>query len=139
MNDDIHWVKIGFWSIVAVLIIAAISVGGWALDVALSGPAGQGAAYKQKESAVNRIQKQEMFVQLNEDFTGYLSKITIAKSALKNTPADLKGIKQTELEGVQQMCVDTAQQYNAESGKYTSRDWKSTGLPYRLNPNDCTT
>lgn len=121
--------------ILVVLLVAALVAGGWALTIALAGPSGAAQAYKQKESATNRIQKQELFVQLNADIDGYIAKIRIAKQAVA---ADPTSVNKTNLIGVEQICVDTVQQYNAESLKYTSRDFKSAGLPYRRSTLACT-
>jgi Rieske Fe-S protein len=122
------------YTVLAVIVVGIISAALWGAGVLFAGPKGQGEAYKQKESAVNRIEKQEMFVQLNEDFQGFIAKIEVAKQAYQRDPSD---VNSTNLTGVTQICIDTAQQYNAESQKYTSRDFKSAGLPYRLDPADC--
>lgn len=135
--------NITVWIIASVLLIGALSIGLWAFGVFTSNIKGAGEAIKIKNAAVNRIQKQENFVQENEDYTGYLIKIKIAKQALAVLPANAtseeRQVAQANVTGVQQQCVDTAQQYDADSQKYTARDFKSAGLPYRLDPERCMT
>ena len=122
------------WIIGILLLVALIGGAVWGFQVAFASPAGKGGAYRQKESALNRVQKQEMFQQLNADIDGYIAKIGVAKAAVKTSPSEFN---RTNLVGIQQQCIDTAQQYNAESHKYTSRDFKSANLPYARNPTEC--
>lgn len=131
--------NIALWAIGLVLLIGAISIALWAFGVFTSDLKGRGDAVKIKNSAVNRIQQQEQFVQLNEDYQGTLAKIEISRQSLANAGAtpEEKQIAQTNLDGVKQICVDTAQQYNAQSQKYTARDFKSAGLPARLDAQEC--
>ena len=126
------------WLIGLVVLGGAVSVGLWAFGVFASDIEGAGGAIKQRNSTVNRVQKQEMFEQLAADYDGYLVKIGGLVLAVKTTtdPTD-KSLRQTELVGLRQVCVDAAQQFNAESKKYTSRVWKSTGLPVALDPEGC--
>ncbi len=138
-NDDINpinWIVI---AVVAFVLIVAAGFASWGISVLLSNPAGAGGAIKQRNSTVNRVQKQEMFEQLAADYDGYVAKITIAKASVKTASTDVdRQIAQTNLDGVRQECVDSAQQFNAESRKYTSRVWKSAGLPPTLDTEGCT-
>jgi hypothetical protein len=126
------------WTIALVIFIGALSVGLWAFGVFSSDIQGAGNARKQKNAAVTRIGKQEQFEQLAADYNGYLVKITVAKDSVKSAVGEDVSLRQTELTGLRQICIDTAQQFNAESRKYTARDWKSAGLPLTLNPEGCT-
>lgn len=120
------------------VLVAAIGIGSWAASVAFSPVKGAGEAFKQKQSAVNRIQKQEMFEQLTADIDGYVAKISVARAAVTSATSEIdRGLRQTELIGITQTCIDAVQQYNAESRKYTSRDFKSAGLPYKRSPAKC--
>lgn len=116
--------------ILFVVLIVAI----WGFGIWFAGPQGQAGAYKKKVSATNRVQKQEMFEQLNADIDGYVAKIDVAKAAVKADPSEFNKIN---LVGAEQQCIDTVQQFNAESHKYSSRDWKSTHLPYSRHPAEC--
>lgn len=123
----------------AVIFICVLGFGIWGATVLLSNVTGSGNAIKQKNSAVNRIGQQEQFEQLAADYDGYIAKIATAKKAVLDAQADPVALplRQTELEGLEQQCIDAAQQFNANSRKYTARQWKSAGLPARLNPLDC--
>jgi hypothetical protein len=131
--------NIALWVIVAVVFVGLIGIGLWAFGVVTAPWAGQGGAFKQQQSATNRVQKQEMFEQIAADFDGYLVKIQIAVQAAKEATGINKELRQTELVGLRQTCVDSAQQFNAESRKYSSRVWKSAGLPLNLDPTLCQT
>lgn len=128
----------GFIAVLGILLlVGVVAIGGWAVTVAWSGPKGAGEAIKQRNSKVNRIGKQEMFEQLSADFDGYLVQIVSAAAALKTASPATKPQRETELLGLRQVCVSAAQQFNAESRKYTSRVWKSAGLPATLDPSAC--
>lgn len=123
--------------VIGVLLLIPVT---WGASVLLSNVTGAGGAIKQKNSTVNRIQQQEQFEDLVADYDGYLVNIKIANSTLKADSNDTmqKSIDTTNLEGLKIECVDAAQQFNANSQKYTAREWKSAGLPARLDPNLCT-
>jgi hypothetical protein len=127
------------WIDAAIVAIGAISIGLWAFGVFTSDIKGAGGAIKQSNSTVNRVQKQEMFEQLVADYDGYVVKIgQLALIVATTSDATDKDLRTTELLGMTQVCVDVAQQFNAESRKYTSRDWKSAGLPPSLDSKGCT-
>lgn len=126
-----------FW--IGVVLVAVVVLGllglGWRYVIA--GPKGAVGAREQQQGALNRVQKQEQFEQLVADYDGYLVKIRAASLAVDAASATDREFRQTELVGLRQVCVDTAQQFNAESRKYTSRVWKSAGLPPTLDPEGC--
>lgn len=131
--------EVWFWILMVIIVVAVLGIGGWAFGVFTSGPAGAGGAIKQRNSTLNRVQSQAQFEQLAADYDGYLVKIKIAKTALAAATTDVdKQLAQTNLTGVQQVCVDAAQQFNAESRKYLARVWKSAGLPETLDADACT-
>lgn len=127
------------WALAVMLGVLAIAAILWGIGVAVSGPKGAGDVHRANESALNRIQQQGDFVQLREDYTGALAKITAAKAAVKAAKRDPKALpqRQVELDGLAQNCVDIAQQYNADGQKVLARDWKDSGLPSRLDPARC--
>ena len=130
--------EVWFWILVILLIVGVVGIGLWGFGVFTSDIKGAGGAIKQRNSTVNRVQKQEMFEQLAADYDGYLIKISQLKLVVATTSSDIdKELRTTELLGVQQICVDAAQNFNAESRKYTSRVWKSAGLPASLDPKEC--
>lgn len=122
-------------AILAAIALAVVAV--WAFRTATADVAGQAGAYRAKVSAVNRVQKQEQFEQIAANFEGYVVQIVNAEVALENASPETKAQRETELLGLRQVCVSAAQQFNAESRKYTSRDWKSAGLPATLDPLAC--
>lgn len=122
------------WVVAAIVLVGVISIVLWAFGVFTADVKGRGELVKTNKSAVNRIQKQEMFEQLFADINGYKAKIAVARGAYHQNPTDTN---QTNLVGVQQQCIDTVQQYNAEARKVTSRDWRSADLPdQQLNQED---
>lgn len=130
--------ELWFWLAVLLLVIVVLVGVSLVWRYAIAGPKGAVGAREQQQSAINRVQKQEQFEQLAADYDGYLVKIKLAKVAVKEaTDPVSKDLRQTELVGLRQVCVDAAQQFNAESRKYTSRVWKSAGLPTNLDPEGC--
>ena len=133
---------LGVGGIVAlsVVMLIVLVAGVWGASVLVSNIRGAGNAIKTKNSAVMRIGQQEQFEQLAADYDGYLTKISIAKRAVRDAAGDDVNLplRQTELLGLRQTCVDAAQQFNANSRKFTARDWKSAGLPAQLDPTNCT-
>lgn len=132
----------GAGGIAAIVVVIVLVIGGaiWGGSVLLSNATGAGGAIKQRNSALNRVQQQEQFEQLAADYDGYLVKVRVARAAVKAAAGDPVNLplRKTELEGLQQTCIDTAQQFNANSRKYTARAWKSAGLPPTLDPDNCT-
>lgn len=122
------------WVIGILAMVAIISVSLWAAGVFTASVRGQAGAYKAKESTTNRLFAQQNFEQLSADIDGYVAKIVIARQAVKTSPSD---ITRTNLTGVQQVCVDAVQQYNADSRKYLLRDFKSAGLPQTRDQKEC--
>jgi hypothetical protein len=135
MNDvQIHKAQLLFW-LVATLVAAALIAGAvFGIRLLLASPSGKAGAFRAKESSTNRVQKQELFEQLEADIAGYTAKIAVARDTYKASPTDEH---LTELAGVRQECVDTVQQYNAESRKYSSRDFKAADLPYTHDTAEC--
>lgn len=125
------------WLVALLIVVGAITLALWAFGVFTADIKGRGELVKTNKSAVNRIQKQEMFEQLYADLNGYKAKIGVARDAVEANPSD---VNQTNLTGIRQQCIDTVQQYNAEARKITSRDWRSADLPdQQLNQEDyCT-
>lgn len=126
-----------FWLVVVVgvLVVATVASLGWRYVVA--GPKGAVGAREIQQGAQNRVQQQAKFEQLAADYRGYLVQIENAAAALKAASATTRAQRETELLGLRQICVSTAQDFNAESEKYVARVWKSAGLPERLNPDTC--
>lgn len=128
------------WVFGFLLLAVVVAVVLWAVGVLWSGPKGAGDVHKTNQSALNRIEQQGNFQQEAADFDGYVLKVKTAQQAVvdaKSSKSKFLSQRQVELEGIQQQCIDTAQNYNADSGKILAQDWKDAGLPSRLDPSDC--
>jgi hypothetical protein len=128
----------GVLAVVGVIVLAiALTAFGLAWRYAWSGPSGAVGAREQQQNATNRVQQQAKFEQMAADYDGYLIQIQTAEVALKNSSAETREMRETELLGLRQICVTAAQDFNAESNKYLARVWKSAGLPATLDPTAC--
>lgn len=119
------------WGIIALVIILPLI--GWGVSVALSGPKGRGDQIVHNNSEVNRSGKQEMFEDLYADITAYPAKIANAEEQVKLNvdPTDAARLN-TILTGMKNHCTDVVAQYNSESHKILSEDWKDDRLPYEI-------
>lgn len=129
--------NITLWVIGLLLLFGAIAIALWAFGVFTAPIRGQAGAFKQQQSATNRVQQQAKFEQIAADYDGYLVQIQNAQVALKSASSETRAQRETELIGLRQICVTAAQDFNAESRKYLAREWKSAGLPERLDPLAC--
>lgn len=126
------------WAVFGVALVFALAGAIWGGSVLLSNITGSGNAIKRNQSATNRIEQQANFEDLVTTYQGYLVKVKLSKAALSAASTTIdKQIAQTNLQGISQACVDTAQEFNADSRKYLARDWKSAGLPLTLDANAC--
>lgn len=125
------------WLAAILVVSGLIGAAVWGIRLATADVSGQAGAYRAKVSATNRVQKQEMFEQIAADYDGLLAQIVNTKAALSSASEETRSLRETELLGLRQVCVSTAQQFNAESRKYSARDWKSAGLPASLDPVAC--
>ncbi|NWL34460.1 hypothetical protein [Paenarthrobacter nitroguajacolicus] len=122
-------------SIALVLAILAgitlIGWAGWAISVAVSGPKGQGDAIKTKNSAENWTRAQAKFEELHQGIQSADKKAELAAERLKASPNDVT--LQQQHAGVQSGCIGLVAEYNAESRKFLSEDFKSIDLPYQID------
>lgn len=120
----------GFLIFVVTIIIIA---GCWLAAVALSGPVGQGEAHIKKNNSDNRIGQNSVFFDLKNDYDQTVNKIPVyVEQAKSGDPA-----ARTNLAGLRSHCLDVVGQYDAQSGKYISKDFKDAGLPVSLDPSAC--
>lgn len=124
-------------SILAVVTVIALSIGGYWLSVAYSGPKGVGDGIKQKNSAENWVQAQARFEKQYAAVKGLDQKIAVHRSALEADPKN--PTLQTNLTGVTTACLSAVAEYDAESRKYLSEEFKSTDLPYQIDQTNSAT
>jgi hypothetical protein len=127
---------IGWWLLIIALVIAT-GVGAWAFGVFTSDIKGKGDAIKQKNAANNRIFQQAQFRDQHETITGYGTQIKIAKGAVASASPSTKPARETELLGLQQVCVDTVNDYNARAKQYLAQQFRDADLPERHDPSIC--
>lgn len=125
------------WVVGVIVLAIALAAFGLAWRYVIAGPEGAVGAREQQQNATNRVQQQAKFEQMAADYEGFLVQIENAKSALASASEDTRAQRETELVGLRQICVSTAQDFNAESRKYVARVWKSAGLPETLDPIAC--
>jgi hypothetical protein len=102
---------------------------------------GQIQQHEQNVSNANRTAQQQNFETLFADAQGYNVKIADAAVELQTSTdsSDMARLRQN-LSGLQRVCVDTVQQYNAATHTILAQDWKDPRLPYALDSNEfCST
>jgi hypothetical protein len=118
----------------AILGIALLAWAGFAVSVLLSGPKGQGDAIKTKNSAQNWTAAQARFEKQYQAVISADEKIAVAAETLASKPDDLT-LQQT-LAGIKSACISAVADYNAESRKFLSEDFKSADLPYQIDKSE---
>lgn len=120
------------WLVLIVILILGglISAGIWALGVATSGIKGQGDAVKTNNSAENWTAKQAFFEDKYEAIKAADQKIGLYAKAAAADPKDKTAA--TNLQGITSQCINYVAEYNAESRKFLSQDWKSVDLPTEI-------
>jgi len=129
--------RVGVAVLATIVVVSILGAIGWGIGVLLSDPAGKGNAIKQKNTANNRIQAQELFEQSYADIKAADKKVKIAKEALATDPAD--PTLRTNYTGVLQFCVSAVEDYNADARKYSLEDFRSSDLPYQIDEFDLAT
>lgn len=126
--------KIVWLSIASIVGLIALSVGGFWLSVALSGPKGVGKAIIMKNDAKNWTDAQAGFEDRYAEIVAADRKIAVHKSALAADPKN--PTLQTNLTGVTTVCMSAVGTYNADSRKFLKEDFKSADLPYQIDDSD---
>lgn len=111
-TDKEAWSSAKKWAVFGSIGVLLLSVGGWGLGVALSGPHGRGEQIKQINRAENRTFAQEQYVQLLQDIKGYDQQIAVQQAALDAHQA--AGNERDRLAqvvaGLKTQCISTTQQ-----------------------------
>jgi preprotein translocase subunit SecF len=126
------------WVVGILIVIGAISIAVWGFNVGTSDVKGKGDVIREKNSGKNRIAQQERFQSLNASFEGFLVNLQGARQALAAADEDTKPMRQVDLTGMQQQCVNTAQEFNALTQKVTAKDFIPDDVPQKLDPTLCT-
>lgn len=122
----------GRWFLVTLAVLAVIGGVTWGVKVVTSPVQGRGEAYRQQQSAPNRIFAQQYFHDTYGQVQATATKIALAEKV--KTPTDEQTIR---LEGLRSYCADLVTQYNAKSDSYLTQDFKDADLPARLTATDC--
>lgn len=125
-------VRGGTWRVMVLILVfliffGLIGIGLWAFGVFTSDVKGRGDAVKTKNSAVNRIAAQERFHDLYQDVVAADRRIDVMADALKRNPDS--EVNQANLTGSIAYCIDAVAAYDAETQKYTKRDYLDYSLP----------
>lgn len=122
--------RVVLWVLAILAVVAVVSGLVWGFKVATSDVKGRGDAVVQKNSAENRVAAQERFEDLYQQVIAADRKIGPAKAAVKANPTQ---VNQTNLTGLQNFCVQTVADYNAEARKYSKRDFRAVDLPQEIS------
>ena len=121
------------WLLVIILGVLALVTGAifWGIGVATSGIKGRGDAVKINNSAENWTAKQAFFEEKYEAVKAADKKIGLFRQSVEANPTDKTA--QTNLQGITSQCLNYTAEYNAESRKFLSQDWKSPDLPIKIS------
>lgn len=146
-----HGLSIFFGFILIVFATSAFIMG---LKTNFSYWWGQQGATQEKNSARNFITAQRGFLQEKNDVDGFgqtikldLSRISDFDAAHPNLANEdaLSAMQDrqdraslvSDLNGVQQQCINTVTQYNTDAQAFLTADWRSANLPEQLSLNAC--
>ncbi|GAC1521696.1 MAG: hypothetical protein NVS3B1_06240 [Marmoricola sp.] len=132
-NETRWWVGIYGRLILAIILLSLLSIGGYALSVALSPVKGRADQFKQQQSGTNRIFAQQQFHDLYADYQATVAKLPVYSQQAKS--GDTAAM--TNLTGLIAHCTDVVGQYNAASAKYLTKDFKDANLPVQLDYSAC--
>lgn len=116
-----------------VLGAVLLTLGGFALKVALSDPIGQGNAIINKNDAVNRVNAQERFETLYAEVIAADQKIDVLAAAAEDDPSY---VNKTNLTGAKTYCLSVIADYDAEARKFNSADFRAIDLPSQIDTLD---
>lgn len=129
--------------LLTVWIIAAVTLG---LRTATAGIVGKAETHIQNQSSNNRVIQQAGFEQTYADVVKYKQQIKDANKAVEDWDKANAGKQDTVIgtlatqrqylvsvaTGLKQQCQTAVANYNADTHKTLSKDWKRSDLPYEL-------
>lgn len=113
-----------------VVLLVALSWGVWAFGVWTSDIVGRGEATKTKNNSTNRIIAQERFEDMYAEIEASSLRIETLQAAAKDDPSYTNKVSAT---GAVTYCQGLVGQYNADSRKYTSAEFKAIDLPASID------
>lgn len=128
--------RIVLWVIVAVVVATLIGWGIWALNVATSGPRGQGDGIIQKNSAENWVDAQARFEENYAEYESTLTRIETFYAVYQADPTE--AVARTNWLGQISHCTDVVADYNADANNFLREDFRRASLPDQLDPSKCT-
>lgn len=123
--------RTGGMILLIMLVCGGLSWAGWAFKVAMSDTKGRGDTIIKNNDVENRTKAQQYFYDLHAAVERNAANIGIAEATVAKHPNDR--IAQQNLDGAVQMCVSSVADYNAQTQKILSRDWKDPNLPFHLD------
>lgn len=132
-NDRTDAPRVGSWVLTGFLILVvcwALAAGIWGLGVATAGIYGKGEAHKTQQSGNNRIFQDQHFFQLYGDIKAQTSQLQNAakQAAAETDPAEKSRLNSVVL-GIENLCQQNIQRYNADAQAYISSQFRSANLP----------
>jgi len=126
--------RLAIWIIAVVVFFGALGVGIWYFKVHTSDVKGEGDQKRQNNSNVNRTNAQQWFEAQYGKIRETDRNIDQAAAERKAKPDD--EILRANYLGLQNSCVRMVEEYNAKSTQVLYEDWKSPGLPDRIDGTD---
>lgn len=121
-------------SVVAIIAVVLLAIGGFYLKVALSGPIGQGQGEINKNQASNWTAAQAKFEDLYAGIQAKDQTLDLLHEQAVANPND-KTAQQTYT-GVASACKASVAEYNADSRKFMAADFKAIDLPVQIDTAD---
>lgn len=126
--------RAGVWVLCILLVVAVLSIGVWAFQVATSDVKGRGDANLIKNTGTNRVQVQQEFNQRYQDILAADRRITTAYNELQTDKADT--VLRTRYAGAVSYCQGAVGEYNAAARTFTKADFRDTDLPAEIDNAD---
>lgn len=119
------------WVLAVLVVCGLISLALWAFSTGTASVKGRAGAYRQKESATNRIAAQEAFESRYNDIQAAAARVTTLQAAAKAAPGDYTA--RVNATGAVTYCQQAVADYNAAARQYTQQDFRPANLPDTLD------
>lgn len=137
--EAVRIIAITVFSLVAVMVLAVgLFLAGQQIRRWVAPVEGQTGAIERRESASNRIAKQEMFEQLYADIQAVQIQIETTSKTLDESGGSERDFYISVLNGQRNHCLSLVADYNAEANKFTSEQFRDVSLPYQFEQSICT-